>query len=178
MIKNRNNIASDIKDQLSVKVTKWGIILLAAVMVAREGAEIAILTFAKSNMGYFSGSMIGVFISAIIVFLIYKALINVNLKVIFNITLIYLILQAGFMLGYSVHEFLSYLKATEVLSTDHALYTKLFDLSDTFLYHKERIIGMLLYATIGWYSKPEVIQFTIQYTYTGVLLLYFFKTRK
>jgi high-affinity iron transporter len=178
MIKNRNTIASDIKDKMAIKVTKWGIILLAAVMIAREGAEIAILVFAKSSFAYFIGSMAGVLISTLIVFLIYKALIKVNLKVIFNVTLIYLILQAGFMLGYSVHELLSYLKATEALSGDNILYTKLFDLSDTFLYHKEEIPGMILYATIGWYSKPEVIQFVIQYTYTGILLGFFFKTRK
>ena len=54
-------------------------------------------------------------------------------KTIFNLTLIYLILQAGFMLGYSFHELFSYFKAESMLDSGHWIYTKAYDLSDTFL---------------------------------------------
>ena len=178
MIQNRHKIVSDIREKMDSSLSKIGLILLAAVMVAREGAEITLFIFSSVNTySYVLGTLIGIALASILVFLIYKSLVKVNLKLIFNITLVYLILQAGFMLGYSIHEFLSFLKAEEILSSGHILFTKLFDVSDTFLNHKEKLPGILLYASIGWYSKPEVIQFVIQYLYTTSLLYMFFKTR-
>jgi len=177
MLKNKNNIVGDIKDKMSVSLSKKAIILLAAVMVAREGAEIVLFVFVAVNqLSYFLGSIIGILASSIVVYLIYKSLISVNLKVIFNITLVYLILQAGFMLGYSFHELFSYFKAESILDGSSAVYTKMYDLSGTFLDHKEKPLGIILYATIGWYSKPEIFQFLIQYIYTGTLLVWFFKS--
>ncbi len=178
MIKNRSSITQDIRNKMEVTLSKTGIIMLAAVMVAREGAEVSLFAFSSTDQGvYIFGALTGIVVSAVLAFLIYKSLIKVNLKTIFNITLFYLILQAGFMLGYSVHELLSFLKAEEILSSSSWIFTKLFDLSDTFLYHKEQPVGIILYVLIGWYSKPEIVQFVIQYVYTGALLYLFFKKK-
>ncbi len=178
MIKHKNSIVNEIKSKVDLNPSKIGITLLAAVMVAREGAEIVLFNFtALDTSSYLTGTILGVMLALVVVFLISKSIINVNLKFIFNITLIYLILQAGFLIGYSVHEFLSYLKAVEILDSTNIVYTKLFDLSDTFLYHKEKIVGIILYATLGWYSKPEVLQFIIQYGYTSYFIYLFVKSR-
>jgi len=179
MLKNKNNIVNDIKGKISVSLSKKAIILLATIMVAREGAEIVLfITASADQLSYGFGAIVGVLLSTLIVYLIYKSLINVNLKVIFNITLVYLIIQAGFMLGYSFHELFSYFKAESIIESSHWIYTKMFDLSDTFLNHKEQPIGIALYATLGWYSKPEVFQFVIQYIYTSTLLMFFFKKNR
>jgi high-affinity iron transporter len=82
------------------------------------------------------------------------------------------------MLGYGIHELFSYFKAAEIWDASSPIYTKLYDFSGTILDHKEGILGIPLYALIGWYSKPEIIQFVLQYTYTGLLLFYFFRQRK
>jgi len=178
MIQNRHKIVSDIHGKMDNSLSKIGLVSLAAIMVAREGAEITLFIFSAVNTNsYVVGTLIGILVASLLVFLIYKSLVKVNLKFIFNITLVYLILQAGFMLGYSIHEFLSFLKAEEILSADNILFTKFFDMSDTLLNHKEQLPGILLYASIGWHSKPEVIQFVIQYLYTTSLLYMFFKTR-
>lgn len=177
MLKNKNNIVSDIRNKISVSVSKKAIILLTLVMVAREGAEIVLFIFASvEQLSYATGAISGVLLSAVLVFLIYKSLVKVNLKVIFNITLVYLILQAGFMLGYGFHELFSYFKAESIIDSSHWIYTKAYDLSDTFLNHKEKPIGILLYATFGWYSKPEIFQFAIQYIYTFTLIGLFLKS--
>ena len=177
MLKNKSNIVSDIKDKMSVSLSKKAIILLTTVMIAREGAEIVLFVFASANqLSYFLGALSGVALSSVLVYLIYKSLIKVNLKVIFNITLVYLILQAGFMLGYSFHELFSYFKAEAIIESGHWIYTKAYDLSDTFLNHKEKPIGIALYATIGWYSKPEIFQFAIQYLYTFTLIGLFIRS--
>ncbi len=176
MLKNKNNIVSEIKDKISVSISKKAIILLTMVMVAREGAEIVLFVFASvEQLSYATGALSGVLLSAVLVFLIYKSLLRVNLKIIFNITLVYLMLQAGFMLGYGFHELFSYFKAESILDSTHWIYTKAYDLSDTLLDHKKSPIGIILYATIGWYSKPEVFQFVIQYLYTFTMIGFFIK---
>ena len=179
MLKHKDSIVGDIRQKISISITSTAIISLAAIMVAREGAEIALFVFAASEqVSYLVGTLVGVLLSGGLTYLIYKSLIKVNLRVIFGITLIYLILQAGFMLGYSFHELFSWLKAEAILDSSHWIYTKAFDLSNTFLYHKEQPVGIFLYVTIGWYSKPEVFQFVIQYLYTGILLFLYFRVSR
>lgn len=179
MLKNKNSIIDDINNKMSVSLSKKAIILLATIMVAREGAEIVLFTIASvEKVSYSFGAISGVVLSSLIVYLIYKSLIKVNLKTIFNITLVYLILQAGFMLGYSFHELFSYFKAESMIDSGHWIYTKAYDLSDTFLNHKDQPIGITLYATLGWYSKPEIFQFIIQYVYSGSLIYMYIKTRR
>lgn len=179
MLKNRNSIVNEINDKMSVSLSKKAIILLATVMVAREGAEIVLFTIASvEKTSYAIGALSGVVISSVLVYLFYKSLIRVNLKTIFNITMIYLILQAGFMLGYSFHELFSYFKAESIIESGHWIYTKAYDLSGTFLDHKNKPIGIALYATIGWYSRPEIFQFFIQYAYSFSLLFLYIRSSK
>ena len=139
-------------------------------MVAREGAEIAIFTFTGNYE--LPAISTGILLSLILAVLIYFSLVKVNLKVIFKITLVYLILQAGYLLGYSIHEGLSALKDLAVLSSNSILYTKAFDLSATILNHKEGVLGLPLNVLLGWYSKPEWIQFISQYAYTIGIFAY------
>jgi high-affinity iron transporter len=179
MLKNKNNIVSEIREKVSISLSKKAIILLTLVMVAREGAEVVLFIFASVEpLSYSTGAITGVLISSVLVLLIYKSLVKVNLKLIFNITLVYLILQAGFMLGYSFHELFSYFKAESIIDSAHWIYTKAYDFSDTFLNHKEKPIGIILYATLGWYSKPEVFQFVIQYVYSLTLIGFFIKSNR
>ncbi len=179
MLKNKQNIVNDIKDKMSVSLSKKAIILLTVVMIAREGAEVVLFVFASvEQLSYFTGAMSGILLASVVVFLIYKSLVKINLKMIFNITLVYLILQAGFMLGYSFHELFSYFKAESILDSSHWIYTKAYDLSDTFLNHKAEPVGIFLYALVGWYSKPEIFQFVIQYGYTITFVWFFVKSVK
>ncbi len=139
-------------------------------MVTREGAEIAIFSFAGQ---YTLLSIIaGVGLASVLALLIYKSLIKVNLRTLFNLTLVYLILQAGFLFGYAIHEGLSALKALNLLNPDSWLLIKAFDLSSTVLNHKEGLVGLPLFVVFGWYSKPEWIQFILlQYGYITSLFL-------
>jgi high-affinity iron transporter len=103
----------------------------------------------------------------------------VRIDVIFRITLAYLILQAGFLIGYSLHEGLSAMKGYAFLSKDSLLFSKAFDLSNTMFNHKEGFAGLPLNVLFGWYSKPEWIQFIVQYTYTfGIFIFWFLNNRK
>lgn len=176
MIRNGSNLTKDIENKMSITLSSTGITLLVFAMVVREGVEIAIFSFA----GNYSllGIAIGISIALVLVILIFFSMVKVNLKLIFNITLAYLVLQAGFLLGYAVHEGLSAFKSLGYIDSSNLVYTKLFDLSGTLLNHKEGWLGIPLYVSFGWYSKPEIIQFVIQYTYTIGMFSYWYISSK
>jgi len=169
MIHNGRNLVNSVESNLERKLSTFGIFTVTFIMVMREGAEIAIFTFAGkySLLSIFSG--IG--LSLVLSWLIYKSLVKVNLKSIFNITLAYLILQSGFLLGYGIHEGLSAFKALGYIDGGHWIYLKAFDLSSTIFYHKEGLIGLPLYVLFGWYSKPEWIQLAAQYGFTVFMFM-------
>lgn len=170
MIRQGSNMIATVENSVENNISKIGIILVTSTMVAREGAEIAIFTFT----GNYEVSAIssGLLLSLVLTVLIYFSLVKVNLKIIFRITLVYLILQAGYLLGYSIHEGLSALKDLAILSDENILYTKAFDLSATILNHKEGALGLPLNVLLGWYSKPEWIQLISQYAYTIIIFVY------
>lgn len=176
MIKHGSMIKKHVEEQAALNMSKWGIFLIAAIMVLREGAEIAIFAFA-GKYGILP-IIAGVSVSIVFVLMIFYSIVNVKLSTIFNITLAYLILQAGFLAGYGLHEGLSAAKDLGHIDADNAIYTKAFDLSATPLNHKEGTIGIPLYVGIGWYSKPEWVQFILQYGLTSVLFLYWYLYRK
>jgi len=176
MIKHGRNMVTEVQNQVKTNLSALGIFSITFVMIAREGAEIAIFTFAGQYT--LISILSGVFAALIFSTLIYFSLVKINLKILFNITLVYLILQAGFLLGYGIHEGLSALKSLNVFASTSPLFIKAFDLSKTIFYHKEGIIGLPLYVLFGWYSKPEIIQFVVQYAYTIIMFSIWHKELK
>lgn len=172
MINHGSQIKRHIEGKAALNLTGIGIFLLALFMVAREGAEIALFQFAGAYP--VSSIIAGLALSIMLVILIYHSLLKIKIQTIFTITLAYLILQAGFLMGYSIHEGLSAAKELEMLQGDHPVYAKAFDLSATPLEHKQGVLGLPLYVAVGWYSKPEWIQFLLQYLLTGSLFLYWY----
>jgi high-affinity iron transporter len=164
MMKHGQNMINEVEDRVKQNLSTKGLFSVAFIMVVREGAEIAIFTFAGKYT--LISILAGILIALILAILIYHALIKINIRMLFNITLAYLILQAGFLLGYAIHEGLSAMKALGYLAENHMLFNKAFDFSSTVLDHKEGIIGLPLYVSVGWYSRPEWIQFSLQYIYT------------
>ena len=169
-------MVTSVENNVSKNLSAFGIASISFIMVAREGVEIAIFTFAGKYT--FISIIIGIFCALLLTILIYFSMIKVNLKVVFNITLGYLILQAGFLLGYSIHEGLSALQSFNILPSESILFIKVFDLSKTIFYHKEGLIGLPLYIIFGWYSKPEILQFLTQYLYTLTLFYIWYRTIK
>ena len=176
MIKYGKKIKEHVENKAALNLSKAGIFLLAMVMVLREGAEIAIFSFAGKYA--LLPIIAGITLSIIAVLLIFYSIVKIKLSTIFNITLAYLVLQAGFLAGYSLHEGLSASKGLGILSADNKIYSKAFDVSGTALDHKEGMVGIPLYVAVGWYSKPEWIQFIVQYALTSVLFAYWYFDRK
>jgi len=172
MMKHGKTVSSDVQKQVSAKVSRTGIITLATVVVLREGVEISLFAFSSVNeQPYVIGIAIGVIVSALLAYLVFLSLIRVNISVLFTITLAYLVLQAGYLLGYSVHEFLSAMKGLGKIVADSGIYLKAFNFADTILDHKTGALGVPLNVIVGWYSRPEWIQLVLHYGYVVSMLL-------
>ncbi len=170
MIRHGNEIKKYVEHKAKINLTQFGIYIVTFILIAREGVEIAIFSFA-GQYSYIS-IFIGVIISLIVTLAIYFSLFKISISTIFKITLLYLIIQAGYLLGYGLHETLSSLNSLGYIESNNILLIKVFDFSNTILYHKEGIVGLPLNVLFGWYSKPEWIQFILQYVFTISLLIY------
>ena len=172
MMKHGKTVGAEVRGQVDANISKWGVIGLATVVVLREGVEIALFAFSSVNEGaYVIGILIGLVVSAVLAYLVFLSLVRINLGVLFSITLAYLVLQAGYLLGYSVHEFLSAMKGLGKIATESGVFIKAFSFQDTVLDHKSGILGIVLNVVIGWYSRPEWIQLILHYGYVAAMLL-------
>ncbi len=170
MLHHGRNMVSEVHSSVRSNLSSKGMFILASVAVAREGAEIALFAFsADGTLTYLTGNMGGVLVAALLSYLIYRSLIHVDVGIIFRITLLYLILQGAYLFGYAIHEFLSALKALEIISSDALILRKLYDFGGTILDHKTGPLGIALNVTVGWYSRPEIIQMTAQIAYAAIL---------
>lgn len=176
MIQHGSKIKKYVEYKTAINLTKFGIYIVSFILIAREGVEIAIFSFAGQY--HYLSIIIGIFISLLISLSVYFSLVKVEIASIFKITLIYLIIQAGYLLGYGLHEGLSALKSLGFIKSNSILLIKVFDFSKTTLEHKEGLIGLPLNILFGWYSKPEWIQFITQYIFTILLLIYWIKRNK
>ena len=164
MIRHGTNMSKFVQDELSNNISTNALFWIALIIIAREGTEIAIFSFA----GKFSYGVVifGILSALILSILIFYSLVKVNLSVLFKITLAYLILQAGFLIGYSLHEGFSALKGYGLIASDSYIFEQAFNFSNTLLSHKDGIFGIPFHVMFGWYSKPEWIQFIVQYVFT------------
>ena len=172
MIRHGSDLGVSVKEKFSGPGSFVGMGLAAFTLVAREGGEIALFAFA----GTYPLAAIGTGVVAALALTLAVSLlfVRVNLAAIFNLTLAYLILQAGFLLGYGVHEGISAMKAAGSLAVDSPLLSKAFDLSKTVLEHKQGAVGLPLFVLVGWYSRPEWVQFILQYGYTAAMFTLWF----
>lgn len=172
MIRHGYDMAKHVEGQVNRNLSAAGLFFISLVIVAREGTEIAIFSFAGKYP--FNFVILGVLASLILTLLIFYSLVKVEIALLFKITLAYLILQAGYLLGYTFHEGFSALKGYEMISGDNAVFIKAFDVSKTIFSHKDGVLGIPLHVVFGWYSKPEWIQFVIQYLYTIIVFFFWF----
>ncbi|MCP3677502.1 MAG: hydrogenase [Deltaproteobacteria bacterium] len=177
MIRHGHDMAKHVEGQVAKNLSPYGLLLISLVIVAREGTEIAIFSFAGKYP--FNIVVVGVLASLVLTLLIFYSLVKVNIGLLFKITLAYLILQAGYLLGYTLHEGFSAMKGYGMISGENIIFIKAFDISKTIFSHKDGVLGIPLHVVFGWYSKPEWIQFIIQYLYTILVFFFWFlDTRK
>jgi high-affinity iron transporter len=170
MIRHGSNMSQQIANQVGTGISPSALFWASFIIISREGTEIAIFSFAGKYP--FEVVIMGVVSALILSILVFYSILNINLSLLFKITLAYLILQAGFLLGYSLHEGFSALKGYNIIMPDSFIFDKAFNVSKTIFSHKDGIFGIPLHALFGWYSKPEWVQLIAQYLFTFSMFWY------
>lgn len=173
MIKHSTNMKQYIEKQTQIHISKLGILGCTTMMIAREGGEISLFSFAGKYQ--LLSILCGILTAFLIILLISYSLIHIRLSPFLNITLLYLIIQAGFLAGYSVHEFLESIEYFGIIADNSWLLTQAFDLSNTLLDHKTGSIGIPLFIIAGWYDHPQWLQLFVQLSVVGSLCIYWKK---
>jgi len=178
----------DIVTKGITKVLRGGMIstiLTAIIFVFREGFETVLLVFPimfRDAIGTFIGVLLGLGMALAIGYLWYRGTLKLNLKLFFFITSILLVLIAGGVLGYGVHEFIEYLEKKEYELGIWKIYVYRLPIDKDNILHDKNIVGAVLAVMFGYATKMELIRAVIQIPYQviGVALLWiiYFKRSK
>jgi len=172
MRKQSMNIKGHLHSQIDSALdsgSSRALILLAFIVVVREGIETVLFLFATSRVAESqalsaAGGFLGLAIAIAIGYSIYKGSSRLNLRTFFNITSFLLILFAAGLLAYGIHEFheagLIPPVVDPVWDINHIIYDK-----STF--------GRFLTAIVGYNGNPSLVE-VLSYTAYLVLALGFF----
>jgi high-affinity iron transporter len=172
MLQQASGLEKQLTDdvQMATKGQNQGsLFMLAFVAVLREGIELALFltaaAVASDDRFTLLGGILGLVISVIITWLLFKSLINLNLRMFFRATGILLILFAAGLVAHGVHEFNEVGWIPTVI--DHV-----WDINH--LLDEGSFIGSLLKGLFGYNGNPSLTEIL---AYIGYLAMVLFGVR-
>ncbi|MEP6481465.1 MAG: iron uptake transporter permease EfeU [Rhodoglobus sp.] len=109
MARNARELRGELHGKLDAAVAGagMGIVLLGFITVGREGVETALFVWASANSSGdeplgFAGAVLGILVSVVVSYLIFRGLIRINLGKFFTWTGLFLVLVAAGVLAYGI----------------------------------------------------------------------------
>ena len=167
------NIKAHLHAQIQSVLTSGstlGLILLAFVVVVREGIEtvlflFAALTVAESPAAFTAGGLLGLVIAVLLGYSVYKGSARLNLRTFFNATSIVLIIFAAGLLAHGIHEFHEAGIIPPVI--EHV-----WDINN--ILPEKSTFGRFLTALTGYNGNPSLVEVIAYAAYLALALgLYF-----
>ena len=175
MRKQAINIKAHLHAQIQSALTSGstlGLILLAFVVVVREGIEtvlflFAALTVAESPAAFTAGGLLGLVIAVLLGYSVYKGSARLNLRTFFNATSIVLIIFGAGLLAHGIHEFHEAGIIPPVI--EH-----IWDINS--ILPEQSTFGRFLTALTGYNGNPSLVEVIAYAAYLALALgLYFRK---
>ncbi len=169
MRKQAVNIKAHLHAQIQSVLTSGssrGLVILAFVVVVREGIETVLFLFAatrvtESPLLFTVGGFLGLAIAIVIGYSIYKGSSKLNLRVFFNVTSLVLIFFAAGLLAHGIHEFIEAGIIPPVI--EHV-----WDINH--ILPEKSTFGLFLKAILGYNGNPSLVE-VIAYSVYLVLAL-------
>lgn len=174
MRKQAVNIKAHLHAQVQSVLTSGsslGLVLLAFVVVVREGIETVLFLFAATRVAespllFTVGGFVGLAIAIVIGYSIYKGSSQLNLRAFFNVTSLVLIFFAAGLLAYGIHEFIEAgiipPVVEQIWNINHILPEK-----STF--------GLFLKAIFGYNGNPALVEVVAYVVYLALALGFYFR---
>ena len=139
-----------------------GIFLLIFTAIIREGVETVIFLNAinyASGINFIGGTL-GIILAIFVGYLFFVSTKKINLKKLFNISSILLILFAAGLIAHSIHEF-------EGAGVVNGLISPLFDINH--ILNEKGLIGGFLKGLFGYNGNPSLLEVIGYVSYLGII---------
>jgi len=177
MRKQAVNIKAHLHAQIQSVLTSGssrGLVILAFVVVVREGIETVLFLFAATRVAespllFTVGSFLGLAIAVGIGYSIYKGTSKLNLRTFFNVTSLVLILFAAGLLAHGIHEF----HEAGIISP---VVEHVWDIN--YILPEKSTFGRFLTAIVGYNANPSLIEVIAYPLYLALALGSYFRPIK
>jgi high-affinity iron transporter len=173
-------IASEIESSMDTKTRVMGgagLALLSFSLVLREGVELVLFSMAlmiQDGPIIYAGILLGLAVSTLVGFAIYKGSLTVSLKTLFKWTSLLLILFAAGMVAYGIHELqeagLLLIGPLEVWNINPPT---LPDGSYPLL-HENGALGSIAKTLLGYNGNPSALEVVGYFGYLAIVAIYYY----
>lgn len=154
----------------------WALVMVAVLAVGREGLETALFLWSTTEAATrdsaatwepLAGAGLGIATAVVIGYLLYRGAVSINLTVFFTWTGAFLIIVAGGVLAYGIHD----LQEAGILP---GLHTLAWDVSDTI--EPSSWIGTLLKGTFNFSPQTTILEAIAWTVYVVTVMTLFFRS--
>jgi high-affinity iron transporter len=167
-VHKQKDVAKRIKEKVAVHVKSgygWGILILVATSVFREGTETVLYLKASSligQTGQLTGAVLGIVGALVLGYGLFKWALRVNIQAVFTVTSIFLIMFAAGLVAHGIHEFqevgwLPVFSFDPVYNISHIL-------------DNGSVLGSLLRTVFGYTSHPTILEIVFYASYIFFIL--------
>ena len=173
MAENSRNLSKQLGQRIdAVETSTWGVILLAALSVGREGLETALFLWAASQSAgsgslALVGALLGILLAVLLAWLLMRGVLKLNLSKFFKWTGAFLIFVAAGVLSYGVHD----LQEAGILPGLHHL---AFDVSETI--PPTSVAGTLLKGIFNFSPATTWLEAIVWVLYVAIVLTFFVRS--
>lgn len=160
-------------ENIAIYGTTFGLVSFAFIVVFREGMEtVLFLTpfLVTDSIATIAGLSLGLLTSLGLAYGIFVLGMKINIRRFFFFTSILLVLLAGGLLGYGVHELIEYSRLVGMQWGWLGDYAYVLDIPSGSLFHHKGAIGSIFAVMFGYTVKAEWLRLILHFAYLAIAL--------